>query len=174
MGLVPLIDSHCHLNADRFEKDAEAVLEAAQRGGLERILVPGWNVASSERALELAERHPWLDVAVGIPPHDAAKAPPDGWDRIARRAAEPRGVATGAMGRMRSSGSSGRPGSVAANGPRPAATGHPRSSIHSPGRWATRRRYSGSDWRSASLASSSGAARKARRRPSQPCLTSVF
>ena len=48
-----LIDSHCHLNADRFEADADLVIGAARLAGVERILVPGWNVASSERALEL-------------------------------------------------------------------------------------------------------------------------
>ncbi len=78
--------------------DAEAVLEAARRAGLERILVPGWNVASSERALDLAERHAWLDVAVGIHPHDAAKVAPDGWDRIVEWAADPRVVAIGETG----------------------------------------------------------------------------
>jgi TatD DNase family protein len=98
MRPVRLIDSHCHLNADRFEKDAEAVLEAAQRAGLERILVPGWNVASSERALELAARHPWLDVAVGIHPHDAAKVTSEGWGRIVAWAADPRVVAIGETG----------------------------------------------------------------------------
>jgi TatD DNase family protein len=98
MRAVRLIDSHCHLNADRFEKDAEAVLEAAQRAGLERILVPGWNVASSERARELAERHQWLDVAVGIHPHDAAKVTSEGWDRIVAWAADPRVVAIGETG----------------------------------------------------------------------------
>jgi Tat protein secretion system quality control protein TatD with DNase activity len=42
---VRLIDSHCHLNADRFGDDAELVIGAARLAGVERILVPGWNVA---------------------------------------------------------------------------------------------------------------------------------
>ena len=67
-----LVDSHCHLNADRFADDVDDVLTAARTAGLERILVPGWNVASCERALDLVDRHPWLDAAVGVHPHDAA------------------------------------------------------------------------------------------------------
>ena len=51
-----LVDSHCHVNADRFEGDADQVLGAARLAGVERILVPGWNVASSGRALDLVER----------------------------------------------------------------------------------------------------------------------
>lgn len=93
-----LVDSHCHLNADRFEADAEAVAEAARAAGVERILVPGWNVASSERALDLVDRVPWLDVAVGVHPHDAAKVDDAGWDRIVAMAADPRVVAIGETG----------------------------------------------------------------------------
>jgi TatD DNase family protein len=95
---VRLIDSHCHLNAERFESDADDVLGAARRAGVERILVPGWNVASSERALALVDRHAWLDIAVGIHPHDAAKVAPEGWDRIVEWAADPRVVAIGETG----------------------------------------------------------------------------
>jgi TatD DNase family protein len=77
-----LVDSHGHVNAERFTDDVDAVLERARDAGVERLLVPGWNIASSERALELVERHPWLDAAVGVHPHDAAKVDDDGWRRI--------------------------------------------------------------------------------------------
>ena len=48
-----LVDSHGHLNADRFNHDVELVVGAARLAGLERLMVPGWNEHSSERALEL-------------------------------------------------------------------------------------------------------------------------
>ena len=93
-----LVDSHCHLNADRFEPDADEVVAAARTAGVERILVPGWNVASSERALTMAERHPWLDAAVGIHPHDAARVDTAGWARVAGWGADQRVVAIGETG----------------------------------------------------------------------------
>ena len=96
--MMRLIDSHCHLNAERFAGDEEAVLVRAQAAGLERILVPGWNEASSLRALELVERFPWLDASVGVHPHDASKVDDAGWGRIAARAAEPAVVAIGETG----------------------------------------------------------------------------
>jgi TatD DNase family protein len=95
---VPLVDSHCHLNADRFEADLDDVLERARNAGLERILVPGWNARSCERALELAGEHPWLDASVGVHPHDAAKVDEAGWAAIAARGADPRVVAIGETG----------------------------------------------------------------------------
>jgi TatD DNase family protein len=93
-----LVDSHGHVNADRFGEDAESVIEAARAAGMERLLVPGWNVASSERALELAARVDWIDVGVGVHPHDAAKVDDAGWARITELAADPRVVAIGETG----------------------------------------------------------------------------
>jgi TatD DNase family protein len=93
-----LIDSHGHLNADRFASDAELVAEAARRAGVERLLVPGWNVVSSERALALAAAVPWLDAAVGVHPHDAAKVDDDGWRRIVDWAVDPAVLAIGETG----------------------------------------------------------------------------
>ncbi len=95
---MPLIDSHCHLNADRFDGDVDLVLGGARLAGVERILVPGWNLASSERALGLVDRYPWLDSAVGVHPHDAARVDAGGWARIERWAADARVVAIGETG----------------------------------------------------------------------------
>ena len=93
-----LVDSHCHLNADRFGDDVDLVLGGARLAGVERILVPGWNVASSERALGLVDRFDWLDAAVGVHPHDADKVDDAGWARIERWARDERVVAVGETG----------------------------------------------------------------------------
>ena len=93
-----LVDSHCHLQADRFDDDVELVLGGARLAGVERILVPGWNVASSERALGLVDRFGWLDAAVGVHPHDAAKVDAEAWAGIVAWAADPRVVAIGETG----------------------------------------------------------------------------
>jgi TatD DNase family protein len=95
---VRLVDSHCHLNADRFDGDADLVLGGARLAGVERILVPGWNVASSERAAALAERFDWLDIGVGVHPHDAARVDDASWARIVAMAGDERVVAIGETG----------------------------------------------------------------------------
>ena len=93
-----LVDSHCHVNADRFEGDADLVIGGARLAGVERILVPGWNVASCERALALVDRFPWLDAAVGVHPHDAAKVDDAAWAGLAALASDDRVVAIGETG----------------------------------------------------------------------------
>jgi TatD DNase family protein len=76
-----------------------AVLERAREAGIVRIVVPGWDAASSESALELAARHPDLLVpAVGIHPNWAAAASEDDVRRVERLAAEPAAVAVGEIG----------------------------------------------------------------------------
>jgi TatD DNase family protein len=93
-----LIDSHCHLQAERFEADLDLVLGGARLAGVERILVPGWNLESSRRSIALCERVPWLDAAAGIHPHDAARASDDDWAEVVALAADPRVVAIGETG----------------------------------------------------------------------------
>jgi TatD DNase family protein len=95
---VRLVDSHCHLNADRFEGDVPAVLARARDAGLERILVPGWNPGSCDRALELVAEHAWLDASVGVHPHDAARVDDAAWRRIAGQALDDRVLAIGETG----------------------------------------------------------------------------
>ena len=75
------------------------MLGRAREAGIERILVPGWDLASSEAALRLAERHPDLvQAAVGIHPHDAASIDEAGWADLEALAAEPAARAIGEIG----------------------------------------------------------------------------
>jgi TatD DNase family protein len=93
-----LVDSHCHLQADRFDGDLDLVIGGARLAGVERILVPGWDPSSCRGALDLVERFPWLDAAVGIHPHDAASVDDGGWAEVVALAADPRVVAIGETG----------------------------------------------------------------------------
>ena len=93
-----LIDSHAHLQADRFGGDLDLVVGGARLAGLERLLVPGWDVGSSRAALEVVARFPWMDAAVGVHPHAAAEVDDAGWAQIVELAADPRVRAIGETG----------------------------------------------------------------------------
>lgn len=66
-----LIDSHAHIDDEKFNDDREAVIERATAAGLEIIINPGADEASSHRAVKLSETHKMIYAAVGIHPHDA-------------------------------------------------------------------------------------------------------
>jgi TatD DNase family protein len=94
-----MVDSHAHLQHESFADDLDAVLDRARAGGLTRILVPGWDVASSEAALALAAAHPdLLDAAVGIHPHFVGVATEADWTALESLAADSACRAVGEIG----------------------------------------------------------------------------
>jgi TatD DNase family protein len=93
-----LIDTHAHLQSPQFADDLADVLAAAEVAGVERLLIPGWDEASSGRALALVAAYPRLVAAAGIHPHAAAETDEAGWERTAALAADPAVVAVGETG----------------------------------------------------------------------------
>jgi TatD DNase family protein len=62
-------------------------------------LVPGWDLASSEAALNLAARHaPFLQAAVGVHPHHAGETDERAWRELETLAVDPRCAAVGEIG----------------------------------------------------------------------------
>ena len=66
-----LIDTHCHLNFQAFAKDLDDVVRRAQEAGVEKIIIPGTDLASSKQAVEIAQTYATCYAAVGIHPHHA-------------------------------------------------------------------------------------------------------
>lgn len=75
------------------------MLDRAAEAGIERILVPGYDLASSDAALELAARRPgMLMPAVGVHPHHAGGTDETAWAELAGLVREPAVVAVGEIG----------------------------------------------------------------------------
>jgi TatD DNase family protein len=66
-----LFDSHTHLDDSRFDEDREQVIKRALERGVEFMMNPGADLASSQRAVKLAKKYEMIYAAVGIHPHDA-------------------------------------------------------------------------------------------------------
>lgn len=69
------IDSHAHIEADRFDEDREAVIGRALAAGIEIIVnVGNGDVArhSHEAAFKLADAYPFIYTTVGVHPHEAS------------------------------------------------------------------------------------------------------
>lgn len=65
---MKLIDTHCHLNDDMLYKNLNEIIDRALKVGVEKMIVIGWDKDSSERAIEIANRYPFIYAAVGIHP----------------------------------------------------------------------------------------------------------
>jgi len=82
-----MIDSHCHLNDERFDTDIVEVIERAALAGVRRIVVVGYGLESSHKAIEIVHAHSGhqgqgvqLHAVVGISPFEAAT-----WDESTRK-----------------------------------------------------------------------------------------
>jgi TatD DNase family protein len=93
-----LIDTHCHLDMADYQADLKEVLAGASRCGVTRIITIGIDLASSRRAVELAQGYEGVHAAVGIHPHDAATADEEVFRRLTELAAAPKVVGYGEIG----------------------------------------------------------------------------
>lgn len=92
------IDTHCHLNHQDFAAELPEAAERARGAGVAAMVVVGYDLPSSERAVELAETLPGVWATVGIHPHDARGASEAALARVAELARHPRVVAIGEIG----------------------------------------------------------------------------
>lgn len=62
-----IIDTHCHLNFQAFQKDWKEVVERTLKSGTDMILV-GTDLVTSQKAVEMAKQYSGVHAAVGFHP----------------------------------------------------------------------------------------------------------
>jgi TatD DNase family protein len=92
------IDTHAHLVASEFDADREEVIDRARDAGVDAIIIPATDVASSRGAIKLAEKHDFLFACVGIHPHEAQNATDGAVEEIEELCSHPKVVAIGEIG----------------------------------------------------------------------------
>ena len=65
-----IIDTHCHLDDERYNDDIEEVLQNAKDKGVEKFIIPGADTSTLERAVALSEQFEEVYFAVGVHPYD--------------------------------------------------------------------------------------------------------
>ena len=101
-----LIDSHAHLDSERYDEDRAAMLVRAREAGVETMLAVGIGdgPATMQRALELSREYasnpemPRILVSAGIHPHEAEQADAVALDKLDALAGEPEVIAVGEIG----------------------------------------------------------------------------
>lgn len=68
-----LFDTHCHLNFNAFEKNLEKNINQSKESGIEKIIVPGTDIETSIRAVEISEKFEGIYASAGIHPHHIMK-----------------------------------------------------------------------------------------------------
>ncbi len=93
-----LVDTHCHLDFDRFDPDREAVIARAAAAGVTRIVVPALDLDNCPTVLALTERYSGVYAAVGVHPNSSASWQASWLTPLRRFARHPRVVAIGEIG----------------------------------------------------------------------------
>ena len=66
-----LIDSHAHLDDNRFDADRDRLIKSLKEFGIDLIINPGSDLQTSIKAVSLAEQYENIYAAVGVHPHSA-------------------------------------------------------------------------------------------------------
>ena len=91
-------DTHTHIQGDEFSDDVDTVVQRATDAGVDRLIVPGVDVASSAAAIVLAEAHEGVYAAAGYHPHEAQLMDHGGFQAIEAMLPHRRVVAVGEIG----------------------------------------------------------------------------
>lgn len=68
-----IIDTHIHLNDERYLDILDEVIEEAKNNDVLKMIVVGYDYQSSKKAIELANQYPFLYAAVGLHPSEVHK-----------------------------------------------------------------------------------------------------
>jgi TatD DNase family protein len=93
-----LVDTHTHLDFDRFDNDREAVIERARDENVKAMLTIGIDYQTSQAAIQIAEEHKNIFAAVGFHPHDAKTMTDEYYQELALLLSHPKVVAIGEVG----------------------------------------------------------------------------
>jgi TatD DNase family protein len=98
--MLPIVDSHCHLDFQDFREDFTDTLARARNAGIVSMVSvgSGGDIQTAQRAVALADQEPDIFAAIGFHPHDAAKMTEDDWSLLDTLARETRVVGIGETG----------------------------------------------------------------------------
>ena len=95
-----LVDSHCHLDSEKFVGEVDAVVDRALAAGVARILTIGTGEGPPgiDCAIRVAERFQNVVASIGVHPHDAAKCTSHTFSDLKSLGAHPKVVGFGEIG----------------------------------------------------------------------------
>ncbi len=96
---IKIIDTHCHLDMEEFDKDREDVIKRSEKEGIENIIIPSTMEKDFETEQKLCEAHAKiLRYFVGIHPHEAKTCKNSSYDRAIEHLKHPLCVGVGEVG----------------------------------------------------------------------------
>lgn len=79
---MALFDSHCHLNDEKFDDDRDVVIREIYESGVTNFVTVGYDIESSKKAIEIAEKYDFIYATVGISPNDIPQSEEELWKQL--------------------------------------------------------------------------------------------
>lgn len=98
LGEARLIDTHAHIDVERFADDRDAIVQRAAQAGLCGIVNMGDSMESSQRSVALADKYDMVYAGVGIHPEEARPMTQADDDQLSVWGQLPKTVAIGEIG----------------------------------------------------------------------------
>ena len=67
---MEFFDSHAHYNDEKFNEDRDEILSQIKEENITKIVVAGYNIESSKKAVQIANENNWIYATCGISPND--------------------------------------------------------------------------------------------------------
>ena len=77
-------DTHCHLNSEEMFENRRAFIEKAREADVQTFCVVGYNLISSQRAVQIAHEYKDVYAVVGIGPEDCLETDEKELQEVAR------------------------------------------------------------------------------------------
>src|ERR1043166_6501308 len=98
--IMLLVDSHAHLEGERYDGDRDQVLARARESGVQTIVAigSGTGPGSLDCGIKLAGQHDFIYATIGIHPHEAKLAGDSDFQELEQLAKRPKVIAWGEIG----------------------------------------------------------------------------
>lgn len=91
-------NTHTHLNSEQLYLNRDDFIHRALENGVENMVVVGYDLDSSRKAIEIAHEYPFIYATVGISPNDCKDTTDEDLSEIEKMLQDPRVVALGEIG----------------------------------------------------------------------------
>ena len=95
---MEFFDSHAHYNDEKFDKNRDSLITDMYNFGVTRIINAGYDIQSSKKAIEIANKYEFIYTTAGISPNDVEDFTHDYLDAIEEIAKNKKCVAIGEIG----------------------------------------------------------------------------
>ena len=95
---MKIVDSHCHIDDEKFDQDRDAIISNFENDEIDFIVDPACDIASSEKIIEIVKKYDRVYGAVGIHPHEVEGITDEDLEKIYEMSFSEKIVAIGEIG----------------------------------------------------------------------------